>query len=187
MTVGYNIYFIHRYIGHRGEVGSGAPGEQSTQINATNRVNGEWSCGPVTNAERGDWSRRWGVGGFTHHGLHSHQEGHSREDCGRDFWFHLPRGTSAVSGGGGGGRGDKTESRQFDVGFKQQLVTVDRCGDLGADAQMAVGDELWLLVAVLLFLQVGVEHANGNTRQSHHEAQDLPGLGYKRRNILELN
>lgn len=52
---------------------------------------------------------------------------------------------------------------------------------------MAVGDELWLVVAVLLFFQEGVEHAHGDAWQSHHEGQDLPGLGCERRNTQELN
>lgn len=173
----YHNNFISQYSEHRGEVGSGAPGEQSTQ------VNGEWSCGPVTNAEGGDWSRRGGVGGFTHRGPRSHQEAHSGESCGTDFCFHRPRGTSA----GGGGRGAKQSEVSL---LRFSRLDSDWCGrpdvgHLGADAQVAVGDELWLLVAVLLLLQEGVEHAHADAWQSHQEGQNLPSLGCQRRNVQE--
>lgn len=55
-----------------------------------------------------------------------------------------------------------------------------RSEDLGADAQVAVGDELWLFMAVLYMLQVHVQHAHSYGRESHHVCQDLPFLDYKR-------
>lgn len=47
---------------------------------------------------------------------------------------------------------------------------------LGADAEMWVGDELGLIVAVVLGLQESIQHAHSDSRQSHQEAQQLPGL-----------
>lgn len=52
---------------------------------------------------------------------------------------------------------------------------------LAANAQVRVGDELRLLVAVALLLQEGVQHAHGHPRQGHHKAQDLPCLRWRRR------
>lgn len=59
--------------------------------------------------------------------------------------------------------------------------------DLAANAKMAVRDKLGLLVAVTLLLQVHVQHAHRHTRQRHHEGQDLPGPGWKRRHNVEFN
>lgn len=47
---------------------------------------------------------------------------------------------------------------------------------------MAVRDELGLVVAVALLLQVHVQHAHGDAGQGDHEAQDLPRLGCERDN-----
>lgn len=63
-----------------------------------------------------------------------------------------------------------TPRRRFIGYFRAQR------SDLGADAEVGVRDELGLLVAVLLLLQVHVQHAHGDTGQSHHEGQNLPGL-----------
>lgn len=48
--------------------------------------------------------------------------------------------------------------------------------DLAANAEMGVGDKLWLLMAVVLLLQECVQHANSNTWKGNHEGEDLPGL-----------
>lgn len=47
---------------------------------------------------------------------------------------------------------------------------------LAADAEVRVGDELGLLVAVVLHLQESVQHTHAHTGQSHQEGQQLPGL-----------
>lgn len=47
---------------------------------------------------------------------------------------------------------------------------------LAADAEVCVGDELGLVVAVVLRLQEHVQHANTHSWQSHQERQQLPGL-----------
>lgn len=48
--------------------------------------------------------------------------------------------------------------------------------DLAANAEMGVGDKLWLLMAVVLLFQECVQHANSNTWKGNHEGEDLPGL-----------
>lgn len=55
---------------------------------------------------------------------------------------------------------------------------------LAANAEVAVRDELGLLVAVLLLLQERVEHAHGHAGQGQHEGQDLPRLGWKRGGLV---
>lgn len=47
--------------------------------------------------------------------------------------------------------------------------------DLAPNTKVAVLDELWMLVAVLL--QEHVQHAHANTRQGDHEGEDLPCFG----------
>lgn len=53
----------------------------------------------------------------------------------------------------------------------------EKCAHLAADAQMAVGNEL-RLVMVVLGPEVHVQHAHRDPGQSHHKRQDFPGLGY---------
>lgn len=48
---------------------------------------------------------------------------------------------------------------------------------LAANAEVAVRDELRLVVAVALLLQEHVQHADGDAGQGDHEGQDLPRLG----------
>lgn len=46
---------------------------------------------------------------------------------------------------------------------------------LGAETQVGIWHKLWLFVRMGLALHVSVEPADTNTRQSHREAQYLPG------------
>lgn len=47
---------------------------------------------------------------------------------------------------------------------------------LAADAEVCVGDELRLIVAVVLSLHERVQHTHSDSWQSHQERQQLPGL-----------
>lgn len=82
------------------------------------------------------------------------------------------------------------KNRNMSVGVRLKTNACRFCAlksDLSANAQVGVRDELRLLVAVLLLFQEGVQHAHGDAGQGHHEAQDLPGLSWRRRNIEEFN